>query len=143
MPVEAIAQLPHAFTQANAKEMAKRAIASRMANIAKAKAQAEELAQAKQLCEELKPDARAKEIQELIREQITATRESLNHGTSTVKCTCGLCIEVELSHRDRALLLGALDRLLERERVWSQRAGPGNLKPSSQRQRSGPPTPTV
>jgi len=90
------------------------------------------------------PDTRASEVLDLIRLQIKVASKALLHDKSSIECEhCGKHTETELSPRDRALLLGALDRLLERERVWSQRAGPGNLKPTSQRQRSGPPTPTV
>lgn len=51
-------------------------------------------------------DARAAEVLTIIREQVALTREVLTG---------------RLEPRDRAQLLGALDRLLERERVWSQR----------------------
>jgi len=74
------------------------------------------------------PDARAQEILSLIQRKIAEADKAL---------------EADMPAKDRAQLIGALERLLERERVWSQRPGPGNLKPTSQRQRSGPPTPTV
>jgi hypothetical protein len=88
-------------------------------------------------------NARTQVILELIEHQIDVTSAKLNSTTPITCEKCGEVIQGEISPRDRALLLGALDRLLERERVYRQIAGPGNLKPTSQRQRSGPPTPTV
>jgi hypothetical protein len=85
-------------------------------------------------------DLRTQEVLVLIRQQIENATEVLNDEDYRF---CEHCKRAGVGPKDRALLLGALDRLLERERVWSQRAGPGNLKPTSQRQRSGPPTPTV
>lgn len=58
-------------------------------------------------------DARSKEVVQLLREQIELTRGVLAG---------------RLEPKDRAQLLGALDRLLERERVWSQRPAAANVK---------------
>jgi hypothetical protein len=84
--------------------------------------------------------ARTQEVLTLISQQITNATEVLNDEDYRY---CEHCKRAGVSPKDRAQLLGALDRLLERERVYRQIAGPGNLKPTSQRQRSGPPTPTV
>lgn len=47
-------------------------------------------------------------------------------------------LQLEALQKTRAQLLVALDRLLERERVWSQRPGPANLKPEPRRQQHRP-----
>lgn len=60
-------------------------------------------------------EGRAREVIELCQEQIALTHEALQDS--------------KLKPADRSKLLVALDRLLERERVWSQRAGPGQLRP--------------
>lgn len=67
-------------------------------------------------------EARAREVIELLREQIALTRADLRK---------------KMEPRDRAQLLGALDRLLERERVWSQRPAAANLRPASPRRQPG------
>lgn len=85
------APLPHAFTRENAAENARKATIARQERIAREQAEREN--------DSL---TREQERAEMVSEQITRTRKELN-GT--------------LEPRERAQLLVAMDKLLDRERI--------------------------
>lgn len=106
------------ITQANARELAL------LSHVARRRKQPK--ATTEQLAVEVQ-DARAREYLELLHEQILDTRTELRDKTGY----CEHCKRGGCDGKTRAQLLGALDRLLERYRVWSQRAGPPKSAPSA------------
>lgn len=124
------AEMPQ-FTADNAAAMAKRAQEAKQ----RKKREAQEQGNRAQL------PAESREELEIVEEQITRTRKTLNDETPWCPC----CERVSLEPHHRAQLLRALDGLLERRRKLTGRFSPGTLrnpekpaKPSSQFQPAAP-----
>jgi hypothetical protein len=72
----------------------------------------------------------------LLKEQIAGTRRELNNKVMQLCPHCDKPVEMRLAAKDRAQLLNALDRLLERERILRGIAAPAPFRAPRQTRQS-------